>query len=390
MAKIVFFCIPAHGHTNPTLPVVKALPDAGHEVIYYSYEAFRPALESAGAQFMGCERFDIGFSGGDDAPNGAAVARDITVAADLITRATLAMDEPVTRELKALSPDVIVADSAAYWGKLFALKLGIPFICSTTTFAFNRYSSRIMKTGLEDLLKLLWRLPKTRRILQPLRERGYAADNLLSIVQNDDRTPTVVYTSREFQPFAETFPECYTFVGPCLRPSGPAIGKTDRPLIYVSMGTVIGGEDRFYRECVEAFSDGRYDVILSLGESADTTALGALPENIRAYPRVDQLAVLRSADAFVTHCGMNSVSEALYFGVPLVMRPLTPEERGVANRVSELGAGVQLKGGLRAAVDRVLTDPACRASARGIGEGFRRCGGPEAAAEAILKACVRP
>ena len=37
MSKIVFFCIPAHGHTNPTLGVVRELIARGHEVLYYSY-----------------------------------------------------------------------------------------------------------------------------------------------------------------------------------------------------------------------------------------------------------------------------------------------------------------------------------------------------------------
>ena len=33
--KIAWFCIPAHGHTNPTLGLVKRLTDAGHQVWYF-------------------------------------------------------------------------------------------------------------------------------------------------------------------------------------------------------------------------------------------------------------------------------------------------------------------------------------------------------------------
>ena len=39
--KIVFFNIPAHGHTNPTLGVVKELIKNNHDVYYYSYETMR-------------------------------------------------------------------------------------------------------------------------------------------------------------------------------------------------------------------------------------------------------------------------------------------------------------------------------------------------------------
>ena len=384
MSRIAFFCIPAHGHTNPTLPVVRALCDMGHEVRYYSFEAFRGEIGAAGATFVSCDGYDMG----GEAATGAEVARDIEVSTRLIVRATLAMDADITRQLEAWRPDVIVGDSVAYWAKLIAMKLGIPFVCSCTTFAFNRYSSRIMKQGLGDLLRLLWKLPRTKKLMKPLRDAGYPAENLLAIVQNDDHTDTVVYTSREFQPAAETFSDRYAFVGPVLRAATEAVEKPERPLIYISMGTVINGDDAFLRRCLEAFGDGRYEVIISAGEGADIAALGTPPAHVRVLPRVDQVAVLRAADAFVTHCGMNSVSEALYFGVPLVMRPLTPEEGGVAVRVGELGAGVPLEkddaAGLRRAVERVLNDPKYREAAAKIGEGFGRCGGAQAAAEKIL------
>ena len=36
MYRIAFFSIYAHGHTNPTLPVVRELTCRGHQVRYYS------------------------------------------------------------------------------------------------------------------------------------------------------------------------------------------------------------------------------------------------------------------------------------------------------------------------------------------------------------------
>ena len=381
MAEIAFFCIPAHGHTNPTLPVVKALTDMGHRVTYYSFAPFRSEIEAAGARFVDC-----GAGNAVAAASGNAVARDITVSTRLIVDTTLALQDMALKSLQALKPDVIVADSVAFWGKLFALRLGIPFISSTTTFAFNQHSSKVMKQGLGDLIRMLVKMPKANRLLRPLRDAGYPVKGVLDIVQNDDNTPTVVYTSRAFQPCADTFSDKYRFVGPCLREVTEPMQKPARALVYVSMGTVLDGEDDFYKNCVQALGDGRYEVILSVGESRPPSDL---PENVHAHRRVDQLAVLQAADVFVTHCGMNSVSEALYFGVPLVTRPLTPEEGGVANRAEELGAGLRLASAdpaaIRAAVDAVMADPKYRDAAGRIGQGFHACGGPQAAAEAILE-----
>ena len=40
MPKALFLSLPLHGHTNPTLPVVRALVERGEEVTYYSAAAF--------------------------------------------------------------------------------------------------------------------------------------------------------------------------------------------------------------------------------------------------------------------------------------------------------------------------------------------------------------
>ena len=55
-----------------------------------------------------------------------------------------------------------------------------------------------------------------------------------------------------------------------------------------------------------------------------------------------QLAVLQRASAFVTHGGMNSVSESLFFGVPLVVVPQMGEQAIVGRQVEALSAGLYL------------------------------------------------
>ena len=90
---------------------------------------------------------------------------------------------------------------------------------------------------------------------------------------------------------------------------------------------------------------------------------------------------------------MNSVNESLYYGVPLVMFPQTTEQGGVARRVAELGAGIPLKKGnasaLRAAVKVVLAEPKYQEKAKELSEICNAIGGPEKAAEAILRGASR-
>lgn len=371
--KIAWFCIPAHGHTNPTLGLVKALTAAGHTVYYFSFEMFREKIEEAGAVFIPCDGYDFEM---EDKENGDRVGKDKAFAVELLVSSTLALDGMVTEKIAELAPDVIVADSVAYWGKLAAMKHGIPFVSSTTTFAFNQYSSRYMKHGAIETLKMLFAMPKVNKQIRRLQEKGYPVKGILDIVQNDNDTNTVVYTSKYFQPCSETFSEKYHFIGPSMRPIRQPFEKKGSKTVYISMGTV--NQDReFYRSCIEALGGTDYQVIISMGANRDR--FEAAPDNIEIYESVDQMAVLSIADVFITHCGMNSASEGLYYGVPLILFPQTPEQDAVARRTEELGAGLRLssisKDDILKAVERVLGEESFRQSAEKVSESFKNSGG---------------
>ncbi len=203
MSKIVFFNIPAHGHTNPTLGVVRELVSQGHQVWYYSYEAFREKIEEAGAEFIPCDQYD---REQNLSPKDAAkVGKDLAFSIEILADTTLALEKPVCRDLERLEPDCIVADSMAVWGKAIARKLGIPFVSSTTTFAFNQYSAKIMRQSFKEVASMLILMPKINRQIKRLRVNGYPIKNVLDILANDENTHTIVYTSPEFQPCSETF-----------------------------------------------------------------------------------------------------------------------------------------------------------------------------------------
>lgn len=387
MSKIVFFCIPAHGHTNPTLGVVRELIARGHQVWYYSYLSLKEKIEAAGASFVACDDYDMEQK--LSPKDGARIGSDLAFSTKILVDTTLALDDKVCADMKQLQPDCIVADSMAFWGKAIAIKLGIPFVSSTTTFAFNQHSAKIMKQGFGDLFKMLFTMPKVGKQIKRLQDKGYPIKSVLDIIQNDDKTDTIVYTSPEFQPCSDTFSDKYAFVGPSIRPAESEIAKAREKLIYISMGTVNNDMLPLYLRCITALADTDYQVILSVGNLVSLADFGALPENISVFPQVDQIAVLKKADAFLSHCGMNSASESLYFGVPLVMLPQTQEQSGVAERVRQLGAGIPLKKtdapSILSAIKEVLTDPTYRENALAISAGFHKCPGAKGAADKILQ-----
>ena len=371
--KIAWFCIPAHGHTNPTLGLVKELTSAGHQVFYFSFEMFREKIEQAGAEFISCDAYDFDM---EDRENADRVGKDKVFATELLVSSTLALDEMATMKIGEIKPDVIVSDSVAFWGKLAAMKHRVPYVSSTTTFAFNRYSAKYMKETPWDIAKMLLAMPRINKQIKRLQEHGYPVRSLLEIVQNDNETNTIVYTSKYFQPCAETFSDRYHFIGPSIRPITEPVKKTAEKTVFISMGTVNQNAE-FYRNCIRAMAQTDWQVIISMGTNPEH--FDKLPDHIEIHESVDQMAVLSIADAFITHCGMNSSSEGLYFRVPLVLFPQTPEQGAVARRTEELGAGIRLKSiseeDILHAVQTVLSDPSYKENAVKVSDSFRSCGG---------------
>lgn len=387
MKKIAVFCIPAHGHTNPMLPVVRELAARGDEVRFYSFSEFQEKIEQTGAAFVGCDRFLPELTV-QEAENLKKVSATEMTLQDI--RITAAMDTFLHDEFTTFRPDVVYTDSVCFWGKLNAWKYDVPMVVSTSTFAFNQMSSTYMKNTPGEMAGLILGLPKVSRELNRLKAYGYKVKGLFSLIRSDNQTDSVVYTSKRFQPYPESFSDHYLFAGPSLMTDTKPDKNHDRPLVYISLGTVINDRPDFYAKCIEAFRGENMDVILSCGKSVDLSGLGKLPENIRAFDTVNQLDVLSKADVFITHCGMNSVSESLYMAAPMVLYPQTNEQEAVARRVRELGAGIDLKDdsadGIRNTVKMILQNPAYRKAAQECCDDFRHCPGIKGAADFIENA----
>ena len=386
--RIMWFCIPAFGHTNPTIEFVRELVRRGHEIRYYSFEPFRRRIEDAGATFVPCDGYLPPLTEADAKRLKKVSTTEMSLQS---FRTTANMDGMLSGEIQRFRPDLIVSDAACFWGKLTAMKHRLPLVCSTTTFAFNRYSAKYVKQSPGELADMILGLPRMNREAQKLAPLGYPVKSALEIVQNDNDTNTVVYTSPRFQPCSDTFdPRHYRFVGPCVRDVPPKPKDGERPLVYISMGTVINDRPDFYRACVEALRDAPVKALIACGNDFDPEALAPLPENVRMEPSVDQMAVLAEASLFITHCGMNSASEGLFMGVPELLYPQTGEQRAVAQRVLDMGAGRMLSEAvareprrLRALVTEALGDGDLRRAASAMRDDLRACGGAGAAADFV-------
>ncbi len=384
MKSIMFFCIPAHGHHNPTFPVVKELVSRGNAVRFYSFNEFKEKVEATGATFISCDAYLPEVSEGVESGEETMSTTDMTIV-DLQT--TAKMDHFLQKEIEEFKPDVIVSDSVCFWGKLTARKYKIPMVVSTTTFAFNKQSASYMKSSFAEIMDLITGQKRVKAELKNLEQYGYHEKNIMPLVQNDNYTDTIVYATKKYQPFGDTFSKHYEFVGPSVASEYLPEKNNIRPLVYISLGTVVSNKPDFYKKCVEALKDEDVDVIISCGRAVNPESLNGIADNVKVYNKVNQLEILSRANAFLTHNGMNSTSESLYMATPMVLFPQTNEQRAVARRAKEMGAGVELKGEsveeIREAVMEVLGNDKYAEAAKLCSDDFRSASGPKGAADFI-------
>jgi MGT family glycosyltransferase len=318
----------------------------------------------------------------------------------LLMRTAAAALETELEGFRVERPDYIISDSVTPWGQWAGAILGVPVVTSISTFAFNRrvlsyaaaHGVRPASAGaafskMRHVARafLLW-----RRLGRRYGARGPGPFG--SVMGHSSLN--IVYTSRFFQPCAETFDEQFHFIGPMTSRTQSGSfpwDEVERPVIvYVSLGTLYNANLEFFRTCFAAFEGEDVQVIMSIGNGVSTDDLGVPPSNVIVKHHVPQLDVLQRASAFVTHGGMNSVSESIAHGVPVLVVPQMGEQAIIGRRVEELGAGIYLANDrvtadvLRASVRQLLTDSRFRRQAGVIRESFEKAGGVARGADAIV------
>jgi MGT family glycosyltransferase len=392
MPKYVFVSNPMRGHVNPTFPVVRELVKRGAEVVYYLTEAFRMDVEAAGAVLRPYDALPDNPAPSKTGSGGPGNDFHFGTGPLIMARECQHIIPQVLERIRAERADYLVYDKMCMWGYWIAQALHIPAIQCNTTYASNKHFNVMQAQGVAaprpsplmigKIIGIFIKLQATYRLPRFDVSRFFLNAEPLNIV----------FLPREFQPQGQTFDERFVFVGPALAPEAEEMAEPsqDPPLLYISLGTMFNNRADLFQLCFEAFGNESWQVVLSSGNRVHQTILGQAPANFSLAPFVPQLEILRKASVFLTHGGMNSTMESLYYGVPLVVIPQMFEQSMTAQQVEEMGLGTRLDtrdlspAELRAAVERVASDPAIRERVRAMQQKVRSAGGAVRAAEAML------
>ncbi len=364
-----------HGHVNPTIGLVKELVARGDEVVYVSSAEFKEKLEKAGAKYVTFHAEQLEQPEDMKEFNMNKVLDAFKKTNELVIEA--AMEESGTF-------DYLVYDEGVKISKALLEKFNIKkVIALSTAFAMNSEIFREVVNNFkidDTVIKL------DERTLSNIEKE---------FIGNEYADLNIVFTSKYYQPYGEEFDDNkYKFVGPSIinRQEVDEF-KIENPdnkkLVFISLGTIANKNIKFYKACFEALGS-REDliVVMSVGKKIDIKDLGEIPNNFRVYNYVPQLEVLEQVDLFITHGGMNSSSEGLYNGLPLVVVPQMGDQYIVAKRVEEFGAGIELKDNVNSnniseAVNEILSNNSYKENAQRIGKSLRESGGYKKAVDCI-------
>jgi UDP:flavonoid glycosyltransferase YjiC (YdhE family) len=348
-ASVAFFSMPEEGHFRRLRPLISGVAGEGFTALVFTDSRYKDSVERAGGTFV--DLFG-------EHPLEAADGESLPVPCRYVSFAGH-YAAPILRDLERFRPSLVISDTFAVIGRVVANRLGIPYV---NVCAGHNVDPAVFLRLLESDPRVRVS-PRCLRAVETLRTQhglpdaspfSYVAG--LSPFLNLYCEPPNYLTEadrRVFEPvaFYGSLPPIEEIEKARLR-SGPSPfgGDGAHTRVYVSFGSVVW---RYYAaealatlQCLSDSFDGMEElrILISLGGARiEDRALRSLARsNVSVASYVDQWRVLRDADVFVTHHGLNSTHEAIFHLVPMISYPFFWDQPALAEKCREFGLAIPL------------------------------------------------
>jgi len=426
MAKTVaFFPESAYGPTNNCVGIADVLRRQGWRVVFIAERSFAGTLEAKGFEERlvdlaepepasgdaGAEQ-DAGQFWKDFIRETAPVFRKPTIEQlgefmvptfQALVDGARYVDEQLTEILDEVRPDVIVEDNVVSFPAIPAAEAPWVRIVSCNPAEVKDPDVPPVFSGYAAADRAGWGEFRAEfaRVIEPLhdsfdefcRERGAAPLPEGELIHTSPDLNLWLYPEEADYPRAEPLREpLWRNLPSCVRSTDEPwelpeqLGSGEGPLVYLSLGSLGSGDVELMRGLIATLADSPYRVIVSMGPQHEELTLA---DNMAGAEFLPQTSLLPQVDLVITHGGNNTVTEALHFGVPMVVLPLFWDQYDNAQRVHETGFGRRLPtyehspDELRGAIDGLLADAALRERLDGVSARLRAARGTELAAEWI-------
>ena len=377
---VAIIAMGGEGQYQRLRPLIASLRDRDITVWVFTDSGFEGEVQRLGGYFADLFA-DRPLSSADDA------SRPITCR--YVSFAGRFADE-IAREVAAVRPSVVMADTYAMVGLVVARILDVPYVnvCHGADVDPARFAAQL------EADPRLHLAPECLQAIDVLRERhGFQDASPTSFLTNQSALLNIYFepeqylsddTRRAFDPIAffGSLPSAQDLDARQAEVAPRWFGSDDGKLnVFVSFGTLVWGvfsADRRWSSAADAvaavqvLSDAfaaRPDIrgLITLGRAnLDADVIESLRKpNVRVERYVDQWQVLDQADVFVTHHGMNSTHEAIFHEVPMISYPFFWDHPPLAEKCQALGLALPLTAEVRAPVTEELVDAAIDECLRG-------------------------
>lgn len=358
--RILFSCHGAYGHFHPIAPMALAAQEKGHDVVV----ATGPDLVDWVAA-CGLRAEPVGLGSGEFPARLAALPIQDRALAMFHRFSTIAVP-PTLADLLQLTrswrPDVVVHEEGEYGAPLFAALQQIPCVTQSWAAPARPENERQLY---RTLLAPIWAA------------QGLASDPRTSGATYLDSCPPP-YQSDEIESIQGVVPaRPVPFDGPPAS-APPWLATLPRPSAYVTFGTVPAfSRPEMLRSAIEAIEPLVAAVVVTTGPNPpDTVQIRSPRAHVVDY--LPQSQILPNVDLVVSHGGAGTTLGALAYGLPhLVMPGPAPSQQRNAMRTEAIGLGLFVPqdadpGRVRAAAQRLLSDPSYRAAGAAARSGLER------------------
>lgn len=366
--RILFTYAGSGGHADPLVPIAIAARNTGHENAFLGDPDGRWLAQAMGFPFLGPQH--------EPAPriptplvpmdmeHEFAVLRDHYAGKEARRRTTTVLEA-----CDAWHPDVIVCDEVDFGAMIAAERLGLPHAEVAVTASGSFLRADVVTPSLDRLRE----------------EHGLGPDPGFAMLGRHRFISPFPPSLRD--PAFPAPPTTVSIQAASVVPPGtwtiPRVG--DRPLVYVTLGTVFNTESGDLFDRVLAGLDGLpVDVLVTVGREMDPATLGPQSDHVTVTGYIPQAVLLPLCATVIHHGGSGTLGASLVHGLPQLILPMGADQAPNSERVEALGFGIAheafavVPDQIRDATTRILEDRSYRSAAEQLRDEQGRLTGLEA------------
>ncbi|HLP48893.1 MAG TPA: glycosyltransferase [Candidatus Kapabacteria bacterium] len=388
MATIAFFVDFQIGHIFPTFGLASELVAHNHRVVYFGIPDVEQTVRENGFEFctIMADFYPLGYM--------KKISRkDPEQSADSISERMEGHIIPMMRQnilwpsLEQIRPDLIITN--------FFIIIEATIIYFKTRLPQVIFIPFFTEPPLEEMVfyKLTQLADELLEIYDFSTQQGFKINSLRDLVAPIREFQGIIPCPREFDLPDGLERKNIRYIGPSIRQpkslqqfNWSAI-PSDSKIILASLGSQVHSSvydikkiRSFFCKMIEMMNSPLakgWHLILSLGFADNLGEIGPFPASITPLRWVPQIEVLQRASLAITHGGLGTIKECIFYGVPMIVCPLANDQSMNSKRVTHhnLGQALDIDStsveNILETIDNIMNNQAIQLAVKNMQQVFR-------------------